>query len=173
MPFNLGVKYATGEYICRIDADDVLFELPTIIKTDVYFCRLDRVEPFNNITIKKLILAPRSCTGVIAKKELFSKYLYPEDSNVFGDVLFALRILHNHHSFGVHPRINYIYHKVPNSIQNSKPKFYHRLRHIQTVARFCQLENIEPTIAAHYLKLAMLNVYHGSNALKIANQKTD
>jgi glycosyltransferase involved in cell wall biosynthesis len=173
LPFNLGVNRATGKYICRIDADDVLLELPTTIKTDVYFGRIDRVKPLVNITVEELILAPRSCTGIIAKKELFNKYPYPEDPNVFGDVLFALRILHNNHSYAVHPKINYIYHKVPSSIQNSKPKFYHRLRNIQTVARFCQLEYIEPTIASYYLKLAMLNIYHGSNALKIFHQKTN
>lgn len=167
MPFNMGVRAASGDYICRVDSDDVLLELPTAMEADIHFARLDRVKPSVGITVEELILAPRAIiNGAVVKKELFLKFLMAEDNNVYGDVLFALRVLHHQHTYTVHPTVNYIYHKHPASIQNSKPKFYHRLRQIQTVARFCQLENIEPLEAIRYLELAMQNVKHGSDSFK-------
>lgn len=168
MPHNLGVQHATGNYICRIDADDVLLELPETIETDIHFGRLNRVKAPVGITVEELILAPRAImNGMVIKKEIVLQYPSAEDKNVYGDVLFALRILHNQHTYSVHPTVNYIYHKHPASIQNSKPLFYHRLRHIQTVARFCQLEQIDPQLSIRYLEMAMMNVRHGSNSLKL------
>lgn len=168
LPHNIGVKHATGEYICRVDSDDVLLELPETIETDIYFGRLNRVKAPVNITVEELILAPRAIyNAMVAKKELWLKYPLAEDSNVYGDILFTLRALYNKHTYTVHPTVNYIYHKHPASIQNSKPLFHHRLRQVQTVARFCQIENIEPLQAIRYLEMAMLNVKHGSNSLKL------
>ncbi|MDD2838809.1 glycosyltransferase family 2 protein [Sulfuricurvum sp.] len=168
MPHNLGVQHATGDCICRVDSDDVLLELPETMEEDIHFGRLNRVKAPVGITIEELILAPRAIyNGLVTTKEIWQKYPLAEDSNVYGDILFALRVLHNRHTFTVHPNINYIYHKHPASIQNSKPQFYHRLRQVQTVARFCQLENIEPIQAIHYLEMAMMNVRHGSNSLKL------
>lgn len=171
LPENLGVRHATGEYICRVDADDVLLELPKSIETDIHFGRLNRVKSPEGITIEELILAPRAISnGLVAKKEIFKRYPRAEDGNVYGDVLFALRVLHNRHTYTVHPTINYIYHKHPASIQNSKPLFHHRLRLVQTVARFCQLEQIDPQQSIHYLEMAMLNVRYGSGSLKFRKQ---
>lgn len=168
MPFNMGVRAASGEYICRVDSDDVLLELPSVMDADIHFAKLDRVKSSMGITIEELILAPRAIiNGAVAKKELFVKFPMAEDNNVYGDVLFVLRVLHHQHTYTVHPTVNYIYHKNSASIQNSKPDFYHCLRQIQTVARFCQLENIEPLQAIRYLEMAMLNVRHGSSSLKI------
>jgi glycosyltransferase involved in cell wall biosynthesis len=171
LPHNIGVKAASGEYICRVDADDVLLELPEMIETDIYFGRLNRVKAPVGITIEELILAPRAiCNALVAKKEIWLKYPLSEDKNVYGDVLFALRALHNQHTHSVHPTVNYIYHKHPASIQNSKPLFHHRLRLVQTVARFCQLEQIDPQQSIRYLEMAMLNVRHGSGSLKLYEQ---
>lgn len=172
IPFNMGVKVASGNYICRVDADDLLLELPTVMEADIHFARLDRVKSSVGITVEELVLAPRATiNGAVAKKDTWMKYPLAEDSNVYGDVLFTLRLLHHQHTYTVHSTVNYIYHKHPASIQNSKPDFYHRLRQIQTVARFCQLENIEPLQAIRYLEMAMLNVRHGSSSLKILMQQ--
>lgn len=167
MPHNLGVKVATGDYICRVDADDVLLELPETIETDIHFGRLNRVKAPEGITVEELLLAPRAiCNALITTKEIWQKYPLAEDKNVYGDVLFTLRALHNQHTYSVHPTVNYIYHKHPASIQNSKPLFHHRMRHIQTVARFCQLEQIDPQLSIRYLEMAMMNVRYGSGSLK-------
>ncbi|MDD2367916.1 MAG: glycosyltransferase family 2 protein [Sulfuricurvum sp.] len=172
MPHNLGVQHATGDYICRVDSDDILLELPEVMKADIHFGRLNRVKAPIGITIEELILAPRAiCNALITKKEIWLKYLWAEDKNVYGDVLFTLRVLHNQHTYSVHSTVNYIYHKHPASIQNSKPLFHHRMRHIQTVARFCQLEQIDPQQSIRYLEMAMLNVRHGSNSLKLFYKK--
>lgn len=174
LPHNIGVRHATGEYICRVDSDDVLLELPEAIETDIYFGRLNRVKAPVGITIEELILAPRAIyNAMVAKKELWLKYPLAEDPNVYGDILFTLRVLHNRHMYTVHPTVNYIYHKHPASIQNSKSNFHNRLRHIQTVARFCLLEQIEPTQAIRYLEMAMLNVRYGSGSLKRVMKKRE
>jgi len=174
LPENLGVRHATGEYICRVDADDVLLELPESIESDIHFGRLTRVKSPEGITIEELILAPRAISnGLVAKKEIFTRYPRAEDGNVYGDVLFALRVLHNQHTYSVHPNVNYIYHKHPASIQNSKPLFHHRMRHIQTVARFCQLEQIDPQQSIRYLEMAMMNVRYGSGSLKRVMKKRE
>lgn len=171
LPFNIGANAAQGKYICRVDSDDILLGLPETIETDLHFGRLNRVKAPANITVEELILAPRAiCNALITTKEIWLKYPLAEDKNVYGDVLFALRVLHNQHTYSVHPNVNYIYHKHPASIQNSKPLFHHRMRHIQTVARFCQLEQIDPQQSIRYLEMAMLNVRHGSNSLKLFNK---
>ncbi|MDD2368113.1 MAG: glycosyltransferase family A protein [Sulfuricurvum sp.] len=171
MPHNLGVQYATGDYICRVDSDDVLLELPQTINTDIYFGRLNRVKAPEGITVEELILAPRAiCNTLITKKEIWLKYPLAEDNNVYADILFTLRALHNSHTYSLHPTVIYIYHKHPNSIQNSKSLFHHRMRQVQTVARFCQLENIEPKQAIRYLEMAMLNVRYGSDSLKVVKK---
>ena len=171
IPYNIGVNAASGEYICRGDADDVLLVLPQTIETDIYFGRLNRVKAPEGITIEELILAPRAILNAsVVKRDIALKFPSAEDKHVFNDVLFALRALHNQHTHSVHPNVNYIYHKHPASIQNSKPLFHHRMRHVQTVARFCQLEQIDPQQSIRYLKMAMLNVRHGSNSLKLFNK---
>lgn len=167
LPHNIGVRHASGEYICRVDADDVLLELPKSMSADLHFGRLNRVKAPVGLTVEELILAPRAiCNALISKKEIWLKYPLAEDKNVYGDVLFTLRALHNQHTHSVHPTVNYIYHKHPASIQNSKPLFHHRMRHVQTVARFCQLEQIDPQQSIRYLEMAMLNVRYGSGSLK-------
>lgn len=173
LPFNMGVQIAKGDYICRVDADDVLLELPITMESDIHFARINRVKAPVGITIEELILGPRAIrNGAVAKKELFLKYPMALDNHVYGDVLFALQVLHHQHTYTIHPTVNYIYHKHPASIQNSKPKFYHRLRHIQTIARFCQLENIAPEQSIVYLNLAMQNLLYGSDSMKrLINKK--
>lgn len=171
MPHNIGVKHARGEYICRVDADDVLLELPQKIETDIYFGRLDRVKAPIGLTVEELILAPRAICALVTTKEIFIRYPLAQDNNVYADVLFALCALHNTHTYSVHPSVNYIYHRHNGSIQGSKSNFYHRMRHVQTVARFCQLENIDPSLAIRYLEMAMLNVRYGSGSLKKVMQK--
>ena len=167
VPFNLGVNASSGDYICRVDADDILLELPKTMETDLHFGRLNRVKAPVGITVDELVLAPRAiCNATVAKKEIWLKYPLPKDQNVYGDVLFALRALHNQHTYSVHSTVNYIYLEHPASIQSSKTMFYHRLRQVQTVARFCQLENIEPSLAVRYLEMVMLNVKYGSGSLK-------
>lgn len=171
LPHNIGIKAASGDYICRVDADDVLLELPETVKTEIYFGWLNRVKAPVDLTVDELILAPRAiCNALITTKEIWLKYPLAEDKNVYGDVLFALRVLHNQHTYSVHPNVNYIYHKHSTSIQNSKPLFYHRMRLVQTVARFCQLEDIDPTQAIRYLEMAMMNVRYGSGSLKLRKQ---
>lgn len=171
IPHNMGVRAAMCEYVCRVDADDVLLELPTSMSAELHFGRLNRVKAPVGIRVEDLILAPRAiCNAMVVKKEIALRYLMAEDSNVYGDVLFALRVLHHQHTYTVHPTVNYIYHKHAASIQNSKPDFYHRLRQIQTVARFCQLENIDPIQSIQYLELAMQNIKYGSNSLKMLSQ---
>jgi len=104
---------------------------------------------------------------MVIKKELLLKYPSSEDASIFGDVLLVLRLIYNQYSHDFCETINYIYRKHQGSIQTSKSPFYHRLRLIQTVARFCQLENIEPKQSIHYLELAMLNVKYGSKSRKV------
>ncbi|MCF6339680.1 MAG: glycosyltransferase family 2 protein [Sulfurimonas sp.] len=172
LPLNIGAKEAKGDYICRVDSDDILLELPKKMTKDICFGHQSRIKPAFSITIDELILAPRAlCNAIVAKREIFLKYPFSQDSNVFGDVLFVLQILYNKHSFEVFKKINYIYRKRENSIQTSKPCFYHRLRNIQTVARLCQLENILQDESLRLLRLAMLNAEHGFKAMKFLNNK--
>lgn len=167
-PFNVGVKEAKGDYICRVDSDDVILELPTQMLNDIHFGNADRVAMPKTLTVEELMLAPRAIfNAMVIKKELLLKHELSEDQNVFADVLLALQLLHNKYSYDIHDKVNYIYRKRENSIQTSQSKFQHRLRLIQTVARFCFLENIEPKKSIYYLELAMLNVKYGSNSRKI------
>lgn len=167
LPLNIGVKAAAGDYICRIDSDDVLLALPKAIGTDFCFGYADRVKPPFNITVEELILGPKAvCNALVAKKEIYQKYPFAQDPNVYGDILFVLQLLYNKYTFTTYPEVNYIYTRREGSIQTSKKPFYHRMRHIQTVARFCQLENIPPADSINFLELAMKNVRHGSRALR-------
>lgn len=167
-PFNLGVRNAKGNFICRVDSDDVLLALPDTMSCEVHFGYLDRVKPPNDLTLDELILAPRAiCNAMVARRELWLQYPYVEDNTVFGDILCTMQILYHQHPFTVHPKVNYLYRKREGSMQTSQTVFYHRLRHVQTVARFCQLESIEPTRSIHFLELAMMNAQYGFNSLKI------
>ena len=167
LPFNLGVKAATGEYICRVDSDDVLLALPERMETEVCFGNADRVNTARPLNLEELLLGPRALfNATVLKRELCLRYPLPEDANVFGDMMMALRLLYHKHTFTVYPEINYVYRRSEGSIQTSKPPFHHRMRHIQTVARFCQLEQVPPEQAVRFLEIAMLNVRHGSGALK-------
>ncbi len=56
LPLNIGVQNTTGDYICRIDSDDILLELPTYMNTDICFGRQNRVMPSNNLSLEELIL---------------------------------------------------------------------------------------------------------------------
>jgi len=170
-PFNLGVRESTGDYVCKVDSDDILLELPIHMSHDIHFGNADRVNMSGNLTVQELILAPRAIfSAMVIKKELMLKYQSAEDANVFGDVLLVLRLLYNKYSYDIHEKINYIYRKRENSIQTSQSNFQHRLRQIQTVARFCFLENIEPKKSIYYLELAMLNARYGSNSRKVYNR---
>jgi hypothetical protein len=165
LPFNLGVQYATGEYICRVDSDDILLELPSKIDKDIVFGNIDRVDIPQDLTIEELILAPRALFGgMIIKREIAIEYPLVDDLNIFTDVLLVLSLLYHNYSFTINKNINYIYRKRKNSIQTSQSALHHRLRHIQTVARFCKTEDIEATTSIHYLELAMLNLKYGSNS---------
>jgi len=171
IPFNLGVKEAKGDYICRVDSDDVLLELPNNMTYDIHFGNIELVNIPTNFGIEELILAPRAIfNAMVIKKELLVKYPLAEDCNVFGDVLLVLRLLHNKYTFDRHKKVNYIYRKREDSIQTSKSSFYHRLRNVQTVSRFCSLEYINPQLSVHYLELALMNVKYGSNSLKYYRQ---
>ncbi len=166
-PFNLGVRFAKGDYVCRMDSDDILLALPDTMPYEVHFGHLDRVKAPVNLTFKELILAPRAiCTAMVARREIWLKYPYAETGSVHSDVLCAMQILYHRHRFSVHPEVNYLYRQCDGSLQTSQTTFFHRLSHIQTVARFCQLEAIEPSYAIHLLELAMLNVRYGYNSFK-------
>lgn len=172
MPFNLGVRAAKGEYICRVDSDDVLRALPETMETEICFGNADRVNMSGPITVETLILGPRAIfNATVLERKLCLRYPVAEDANVYGDVLMALRLLYNGHSHTVFPKVNYIYRKREGSIQASHSEFHHRLRLVQTVARFCQLENVPPMEAVRFLELAMLNVRHGSNSLELFRLK--
>lgn len=172
LPLNLGVQNSTGNYICRIDSDDILLELPKSMDTDICFGRQDRVMSATNISLEELILGPRAlCNAIVVKKEIFKKHPFSTDSNVYGDVLFLLQLLYNKYSFKVFPKVNYIYTKREGSIQSSQSALFHRLTHIQTVSRLCQLENIPHKESTHLLNLAMLNFKYGSKALNYLKNK--
>lgn len=166
LPFNMGVKAAQGEYVCRVDSDDILLALPTTMECEIHFGHLNRVKAPFDVDVESLILKPRAiCNGMVAKKELWLRYPYFEGMGIYTDVLCAMRMLKNGHSFSVHPKINYIYRKRKGSIQDSKSNFTHRLTHIQTVAQFCLDENVSPSESIHYLELAMLNLKYGSKSI--------
>ncbi|MCK4975041.1 MAG: glycosyltransferase family 2 protein [Sulfurimonas sp.] len=169
MPLNIGVKEANGDYICRVDSDDILLALPKTMTKDICFGKQTRIKSAINITLEELILGPRAlCNALVAKREIFLKHPFAEDSNVFGDILFVLQLLYNNYSFETFPKVNYIYKKRKGSLQASKPYFHHRLRNIQTVARLCQIENISEDESLRLLKLAMENLKSGSKAMKKA-----
>jgi glycosyltransferase involved in cell wall biosynthesis len=171
LPVNVGVQEAKGDYICRVDSDDILLELPKEMTKDICFGHQTRVKSSPNLTIEELILGPRAlCSATVAKREIFLKHPFAIDSHVFGDILFVLQLLYNKYSFEVFEKINYIYRKRQGSLQTSTPYFYHRLKHIQTVARLCQIENITQKESLKFLKLAMQNLEHGSKALNILNK---
>jgi len=166
VPFNMGVNEAKGEYVCRVDSDDVLLALPSTMESEIHFGHLDRVKAPFGIDVEDLILRPRAiCNAMVAKRELWLKYPYIEGMGIYTDVLCALRMLYNGHSFSVHPKINYIYRKRKGSIQDSKSNFTHRLTHMQTIAQFCQDEKIAPKQSIHFLELAMLNLKYGSKSI--------
>ncbi|MEA1988989.1 MAG: glycosyltransferase family 2 protein [Pseudomonadota bacterium] len=171
-PFNLGVQKAQGDYICRVDSDDQLLALPTTMETDVCFGRLDRVKPPVGLTIEELILAPRSiCNAIVVKREILLKHPMSLDSNVYGDVLLVLQLLNNGYSRTVFSAVNYVYRRREGSIQATHSEFHHRLRLVQTVARFCQLEKVPPERSVFLLQLAMENVKYGSKALKLVQKQ--
>jgi len=168
LPFNMGVIEASGDYICRVDADDILLSLPQSMPYDIHFGNIDRVRSPKGVSVKNLILVPRAImSSSTIKKELWLKYPYFEGIGLYTDVLCALRMLYNNHKFSVNRDINYIYRKRANSIQSSKTNFQHRLTHIQTVSQFCIDENIPPKKAIKYLELGMMNLKYGSKSLKM------
>jgi len=165
-PINVGMKAATGEYACRVDSDDELLALPQEMSSDICFGYQSRVKPAFNLCLEDIILDPRAlCHATVCKKEIFLKHPFATDSNIYCDVLFTLQVLLHKYSFTVYPEINYIYNKLEDSIITSKSLFGQRLINIQTVARFCEMENLDPNEAFRLLKLAMLNVQHGRESL--------
>lgn len=165
LPFNIGVQNAKGSYVCKVDADDFFLELPTTMPHNIHLARMNRSVDPTGVTIEELILAPRSIhNGAIIAMDLARQLPFAHDSAIFNDVLTLLRILYRKERFSVHPRVNYIYNDIPNSIQASKPQHYHRLRHLQTIARFCQFENIPHQQSEYFLNLAMLNFRYGAKA---------
>lgn len=171
LPLNIAVKEATGDYICRVDSDDILLDLPKEMTKDICFGNITRIKPAIDITLEELILAPRAFCNVIAKREIFLKHPYAEDPNVFGDILFGLQLLYNKYSFETFSKVNYIYRRRKDSIHTSNPYFDHRLRNIQTVARLCQIEKVSPEKSLEYLNLAMKNVESGSKSLDMLNKE--
>ncbi|SHO81544.1 hypothetical protein MNB_SV-15-1123 [hydrothermal vent metagenome] len=168
LPFNMGVIEAKGDYICRVDADDILLSLPESIPYDIHFGNIDRVRNPRGVSVENLILLPRAIiSSSTIKRELLLKYPYFEGIGLYTDVLCALRILYNNHKFSINRDINYIYRKRANSIQSSKSNFQHRLTHIQTISQFCIDENISPKESIRYLNLAMMNLKYGSKAIKM------
>lgn len=76
-PFNLGVRHARGDYVCRVDSDDVLLEVPDEMLCDVHFGYLDRVKPPLGLTLEELILAPRAiCNAMVARREIWLQFPY-------------------------------------------------------------------------------------------------
>ena len=168
LPFNIGIREARGDYICRVDADDVLLSLPKSMPYDIHLGHIDRVRSPKGVSVENLILMPRAIlSSSTISRELWLKYPYFEGIGLYTDILCALRILYNNHKFSVNREINYIYRKRPNSIQSSKTNFEHRLTHIQTVSQFCIDENIPPKDAIKYLELGMMNLKYGRKALKM------
>lgn len=171
LAFNMGVRVARNEYICKVDSDDELLDLPLNIYSDIHLAFIDRSGLSVGITIDDLILRPRAIiNGMVAKKEIWQKYSLEKDKNVYGDIVMFLRILNNNYSITIHNKVNYLYKNNPSSIMNTNNEFYHRLRHIQTVARFCQYEDIEPLKAIEYMKLAMLNLQYGGQSMNYLSQ---
>ncbi|MBP1680717.1 MAG: glycosyl transferase family 2 [Proteobacteria bacterium] len=165
LPFNMGLQHAKGTYVCKVDADDLLLELPSDMSYNIHLARMNRSVDPTNVTLEELILAPRSIhNGAVIKTDLARQLPFAHDGAIFNDVITLLRLLYRKEHFSVHPTINYIYNDIPNSVQTSKPRHYHRLRNVQTVARFCQLENIPPEQSEYFLNLAMLNFRYGANA---------
>ena len=168
LPFNIGIREASGDYICRVDADDILLSLPKSMPYDIHFGNIDRVRSPQGISVENLILLPRAIiSSSTISRDLLLKYPYFEGIGLYTDVLCALRLLYNNHKFTFSREISYIYRKRANSIQSSKTNLKHRLTHIQTVSQFAQDENISAKEAIKYLELAMMNLKYGRKALKM------
>lgn len=164
-PLNLGIKHAKGNFICRVDSDDILLELPKKVDTDICFGNIDRVGTPKGLSLEDLIMAPRAfCGGIVAKKEVFLENPFASDKNVYSDILFLYQVLYKNYSCSYYQDINYIYNNTEGSIINSKTLLYQRLINIQTVARFCQIENLPQNLAVKYMTMAMKNFYYGSQA---------
>lgn len=171
LAFNMGVRAAKNHYICKVDHDDELLELPLNLYSDVHLAQIDRAEAPFGISIENLILKPRAITnGMVAKKEIWTKYQLETDIYVYSDILMFLRILNNNHSITIHNKINYLHKYHPESILNSKDNLHIRIKHIQTIARFCLLEGIESSKTLYYMQLAMLNLQYGSNSTNFLSQ---
>ena len=59
-PFNMGVKEARGDYICRVDSDDVLLELPSEMLYDIHFGNSDRVAMPKILTVEEYTIPRKS-----------------------------------------------------------------------------------------------------------------
>ncbi|AXH09640.1 glycosyltransferase, family 2 [Malaciobacter halophilus] len=170
-PVNLGVKTAKGDYICRVDSDDMLLQLPQKFDTDICFGNIDRLGSAHNISLEKLILAPQAyCNALVARKDIFLKHPFATDKNVYSDILFLYQILYNDYTYSYFNKVNYIYCNTEGSILNSKSFLHQRLLNMQTVARFCQLEQVPQNLAVKYMTMAMKNFYYGSNSIKYLNE---
>ncbi|MGB5792741.1 glycosyltransferase family 2 protein [Poseidonibacter sp.] len=170
-PVNLGVKSAKGDYICRVDSDDILLELPTNINTDICFGNIDRLGSAKDINLEKLILAPQAyCNALVGKREIFLKHPFATDKNVYSDILFLYQILYNDYTYSYFTRVNYLYSDTEGSILNSKSFLHQRLLNVQTVARFCQIEEVPQNISVKYMTMAMKNFYYGSQSLNYLHE---
>lgn len=170
-PVNLGVKNAKGDYICRVDSDDILLELPKVFHTDICFGNIDRLGSAKGISLEKLIMAPQAyCNALVAKKEIFLKHPFAIDKNVYSDILFLYQILYNDYTYSYYNKVNYIYSDTEGSILNSKSFLHQRLLNMQTVARFCQLEEVPQNLTVKYMTMAMKNFYYGSQSFKFLHE---
>lgn len=170
-PVNLGVQNATGDYICRVDSDDMLLELPKKFEEDFCFGNIDRIGTPKDMSVEKLIMAPQAfCNALVAKKEIFLEHPFATDKNVYSDILFLYQILYKGYSYKCHEKVNYIYCDTEGSILNSKTHLYQRLLNMQTVARFCQIEDVPQNLAVRYMTLAMKNFYYGSQSFDFLHE---
>lgn len=164
-PVNLGVKNAKGDYICRVDSDDVLLELPKKFDTDICFGNIDRLGSAKGISLERLIMVPQAfCNALVAKKEIFLNHPFATDKNVHTDILFLYQILYNDYTYSYYNKVNYIYNDTEGSILNTESHLHQRLLNMQTVARFCQLENVPQDLTVKYMTMAMKNFYYGSQS---------
>lgn len=157
--------------MCKVDADDFFLEIPHSIAYKIHLARINRSADPTTLSLEELILSPRSIhNGAIIETALAQQFPFIQEGNIFNDVLVLLRLLYHQEAFSVHPTINYIYNATTHSMQISKPYYYHRLSHIQTIARFCQLEHLSPKQSEYFLSLAMLNLRYGSKARTFLKQ---
>lgn len=171
VPTQLGIENAKGDYICRVDSDDILLELPKKFNTDICFGNIDRLGSANHLSFEKMILQPQPFfNALIAKKEIFIKHPLVLDKNIYSDILFLMQLLFHNYTYSYYNKVNYIYRDTEGSIINSQSAIYQRLLHVQTVSRFCQIEKLSKENSVRYMALAMKHFYYGINSINHLNK---